>query len=443
MDRQIVYPGAIPLDTDILSIQRNVMLALGFQAQGTFGTATQVFGLACTPTSPASMQVKVAPGAIVTNTVVDQNPFGSLAADTADGLVKLGINLASTTLPALTAPASSGQSINYLIEAAFSETDASPIVLPYYNAANPAPPYTGPGNSGAAQNTQRLMRVQLQARAGSPAATGSQTTPAADVGWVPLYVVTVAYGASSITAGNISVASGAPFIGGGSLQPGRLIGVQRFATAGTYTYTPTPGTTSVIIEIIGGGAGGGGVAAVGSGQVAAASGGAAGSYVKHRATSGFAGATIYVAPGGTGGPAGNNNGNPGGTTTFTASGFTLSAPGGGVGLGGPAQSSSFLGIGGGPGVAGSGGNLLNEWGQQGGFVTAIVGGGIYFSLAGAGAPSVFGSGAPGLGGVTAGWNATSPGSGGAGASNNNNGNASAAQAGGKGADGMVLVWEYS
>src|SRR5271163_4215484 len=127
MDRQIVYPGAIPLDTDVLNLERNVMIHSGFMAQGAFGTGTQVWGLACGPTSPASMSVVVGPGAIVSQQVVDQNAFGSLAADTADALVKVGINLTSTTLT-LTAPSSSGQSINYLIEASFLEQDTTPVV---------------------------------------------------------------------------------------------------------------------------------------------------------------------------------------------------------------------------------------------------------------------------------------------------------------------------
>jgi hypothetical protein len=64
LDRQIVYPGAIPLDTDVLNIQRNVMVALGYLAQATLGSAVVVDGLACVPTQPASMSVVVGPGSI-------------------------------------------------------------------------------------------------------------------------------------------------------------------------------------------------------------------------------------------------------------------------------------------------------------------------------------------------------------------------------------------
>lgn len=61
MDRQIVFPGSIPLDTDVLSIQRNNMIALGYLAQATLGTSAQVDGLFCSPTAPASLTVTVGP----------------------------------------------------------------------------------------------------------------------------------------------------------------------------------------------------------------------------------------------------------------------------------------------------------------------------------------------------------------------------------------------
>ena len=61
MDRNIVYPGAIPLDTDLLSPNLNAMIGLGFLAQAVLGTSTVVDGLACQPTTPASMSVTITP----------------------------------------------------------------------------------------------------------------------------------------------------------------------------------------------------------------------------------------------------------------------------------------------------------------------------------------------------------------------------------------------
>lgn len=137
MDRNIVYPGGIPLDTDMLSVNRNVMIALGYLAQAVLGGSTVVDGLGCSSTAPASMSVTVGPGSITQMLVVDALSYGSLPADSSDPLVKMGINVGVTTFT-LVAPTTSGQAVNYLIEASLEESDADPIVLPYYNAANPA-----------------------------------------------------------------------------------------------------------------------------------------------------------------------------------------------------------------------------------------------------------------------------------------------------------------
>ncbi len=425
MDRQIVYPGAIPLDTDILNLERNVMIAHGFMAQGAFGTGTQVWGLSCGPTSPASLSVLVGPGAIVSQQVVDQNAFGSLAADTADALVKIGINLTSTTLTT-TAPASSGQSINYLIEASFLEEDTTPVVLPYYNASNPAQPYTGPSNSGAAQNTQRIERVQLQLKAGSPANTGTQTTPAVDAGWIGLYVVTVAYGQTTVIAGNISTYTAAPFVGGGALTAGRLINVQTFSSSGTYL--SSPGTASIIIEACGGGGSGGGTAATGASQGAAASGGGAGSYAIGRFTSGFTGGlTVTIGAGGAAPAAGNNNGNNGGTTSV---GSLVTCPGGLGGVGAAATGTdTIISPNSGTPSAPSGGNIRQGLGRPGDYGFVLGPTGSYYAAAGSG----------GVGPLVAGWN--SAGAGGAGA--NAPSASAAAVAGSAGTAGNVVIYEYA
>ena len=175
------------------------------------GSNTVLDGLACGPTTPASLTVVVDPGSITQLTIVDTLAYGSLPADTTDPLVKMGINLTATSFT-LVAPATSGQSVNYLIKAALQESDTVPLVLPYYTAANPAQPYSGPTNSGVAQNTRRIQRVQLQLKAGAPANSGSQTTPPVDNGWVGLYVVTVSYGQTAIGAGSVAQLVTAPFL---------------------------------------------------------------------------------------------------------------------------------------------------------------------------------------------------------------------------------------
>jgi hypothetical protein len=208
LDRQIVYPGQIPLETDLLNTNRYTMIALGKLTGAIFGTATNVVnGLAVVPTGPASLNVNVNQGEIYSLQNVDNTAYSSLPADTTDTVVKQGVLLQAATL-ACAAPSTAGFSINYLIEATYQDADTGSVVLPYYNASNPSQAYSGPNNSGTAQNTKRAGSVVLQAKAGIAAATGTQTTPAVDAGYVALAVVTVANGQSTITSGNITAVTG-------------------------------------------------------------------------------------------------------------------------------------------------------------------------------------------------------------------------------------------
>ncbi|MDR5729326.1 MAG: phage tail protein [Terriglobia bacterium] len=217
MDRVTVYPASIPRSVDLLTTNRNTMVALGLLAQELFGTPTIASGFACTPTSPTSLNVSLAGGRLYSVQEVDPLQYSTLPADTTDLIVKQGIQLAAQTL-SCPAPTTSGQSINYLIEASFAEVDTNPVVLPYYNANNPALPFSGPNGNGSANYTTRADTVQILVKSGTPATTGTQVTPAPDTGNVGLWVVTVAYGQTTITTGNISQYPGAPLLGGSLLQ---------------------------------------------------------------------------------------------------------------------------------------------------------------------------------------------------------------------------------
>lgn len=216
MDRQQIFPGQVPLETDLLNTNKNVMTAIAKLAAAMFGTSTVVNGLAVTQTTVASMQVSVAAGEIYMLANMDGTAYSSLAADTAHQIMKQGISL-DPQLLTLVAPGTVGFSVNYLIEATFTETDTTPVVLPYYNASNPSTAYSGPANAGTTNNTKRQGLVTLQAKAGTAATTGTQTTPAPDSGYVGIAVVTVAYGAVSVVNANISAYASAPFINSGML----------------------------------------------------------------------------------------------------------------------------------------------------------------------------------------------------------------------------------
>ena len=323
MDRNIVYPGSIPLDTDLLSVNRNTMIGLGFLAQAILGTSVVADGLHCQPTTPASMSVTVGPGSITQLGSVDILDYGSIVADQTDKIVKMGINIGPSTFT-IAAPSSVGQSINYLIEASFIESDGSPLVLPYYNAANPAQSLNGPSNSGSTQNTVRTQRVLLQLKSGAPGNTGSQATPATDSGWIGLYQITVAYGQTAVTGANISIIPTAPFLTWKLplLRPGVASGVQSFNSSGTFTIPA--GVTQVEVEVWG--AGSGSFASV---PGLPSGGGCGGGYARKLVTGLVPGQTVPVTVG-IGGVAGTTAGTaagPGGTSSF---GSFVSATGGGL-----------------------------------------------------------------------------------------------------------------
>jgi hypothetical protein len=365
VDRQIVYPGAIPLDTDLLTTQRNIMVAIGGLAQATLGTNVVADGLACSPTQPQSMTVSIGPGSITQYGVVDTLPYGSLPAEPAEPLLRMATSLLSVNFQ-LTAPTGAGEAINYLIEASLLETDTTPVVLPYYNAANPSQPYSGPGGDGATQNSQRLQQVQFQLKAGAPSPVGSQGTPSVDAGWVGLYVITVQTGQSGVGSSNILQSPGAPFLPWKlpQLSPGTH-NLAAFTPITQGTWTVPNGTTAVRLRIWGGGGAGG------AGNGGAGGGGAGGGY-----SEGFyavsAGESFFV----TVGNGGIGTGTAGGLSGF---GTIASSTGGSAGSNGSA------------GTIGAGGMIGGE-GAGSGFLAAGQPGGIgvetgAFALSGSGGGS--------------------------------------------------------
>ncbi len=210
MDRQIVYSGQIPLETDLLNTNKNAMIGLSKLAAALLGTSPMVNGLACSPTTPPSSQVQIGPGELYSMAAIDANGYSSLAADTTHQILKQGILLDAVALTCA-APTTAGYSINYLVEVAYADTDAGAVVLPYYNAADPTQAYSGPGGSGTAQPTVRKGGCNVQVKAGTAAATGSQTTPAPDAGFVGLWVVTSTSG-QTISSVNIARYPNAPII---------------------------------------------------------------------------------------------------------------------------------------------------------------------------------------------------------------------------------------
>jgi len=243
--------------------------------------------------------------------------------------------------------------------------------------------------------------------------------------------------AGDLTAGAImTLVKGAAswFLAGLSLSDvgGRLLGTQTFNTAGTFTYTPTPGTAFVIATVVGGGGAGGGSGITGAGACAAGAGGAYGASGQGLYTSAFAGVTVTVGAGGVGiagiGPSGGASsfgallsapGGPGGEFIAPTTGVSVAAcPGGSPPTGwniwrnAPQVGTPGVSLGGGTGYGGIGGSGAYGAGANGRLSTAN------------GSPAVDSHGGGGGGAFSAPSNAVN-------------------RLGGNGATGIVIVQEFS
>lgn len=239
MDRKIVYAGQVPLSSQALQSERNHMVGIGHIAQAVFGTGTVADGLDCVPTVPASLAINITPGSLYNLASLDGSAFGSLVADISHNIVKQGIILDTTELT-LVPPETAGYAVNYLVQAAISEVDTDSAVLPYVNSANPLQPFTGPNNSGTSQPTTRKCTVVISAKAGVAATAGTQTTPAPDAGYVGLYAITVAQGATQLTSNEIVELATAPFLFK------KLPELPRWVQSGAFLWGDDTGTKNAI-----------------------------------------------------------------------------------------------------------------------------------------------------------------------------------------------------
>lgn len=224
---------------------------------------------------------------------------------------------------------------------------------------------------------------------------------------------------------------------------GRLLGVQTITATGGGTYTPTAGTSWIVLELQGAGGGGAGRASPGTSNVAVGGGGSGGAWLRKRLTANFSGASYSIGTGGGGGAAGNNNGSAGGDTTFTdtAGSPTTYTAGGGSGGGGTSGTPTQVV---GPLLGGTATN--GDVNVTGGISYTSVGyPGPFFATGGNGGASRYSPGAIGgyvaaNPGSTAGVTASGKGGGGSGCAITGTGSAAA---GGSGSDGLIIVWEYS
>jgi len=229
--------------------------------------------------------------------------------------------------------------------------------------------------------------------------------------------------------------------GAGWVNPlaGRLLGISKYTSAGTFTFTPNPLARSWRVIVTGAGGGSGGVNTTAAGESKASTGGGGGGTTIHNYTTAFTSASVVVGAGGASGTAAPTNGGNGAISSFSPVGGTSISATGGSGSAGvstaallPSQQA------GASGGVGSGGNLFpNIVGGNGGnaqFPRTSNG------ISGSGGASYWSSGGAAVAGVNAGGNVGRFGAGAGGCIAQDAGNF---QNGATGGDGVVYIEEYA
>lgn len=207
--RVTVYTNQVPYEADVLRSNTYKMADVSKLAETVLGTgisnAKLVSGLPCLPIAPPGLQVTVGSGCLYSFESYDATAYSVLPADNDPHhrLYKQALNFDLVTLNT-PAPSVVGNSIIYLVQAAFETLDVNIISRPYFNSADPTSPIF---NSLSDTRTDKiLINVKSGVEAPSPVA------PTPDAGFIGLYYVTVAFGQTSIVTNNITVATGAPFV---------------------------------------------------------------------------------------------------------------------------------------------------------------------------------------------------------------------------------------
>lgn len=246
MDRTLVYSGQVPRALDNLLLGRFAMTGLAKLSEAVLGTSPVVPQGSFTVTPASGLNINVGAGQIYQLQSLEATTESALGAD-GHQVLKQGIALDAQTLT-LAPPATVGYAQNFLVQVAYEDIPSGQVVLSFQNPTPVQDPTTGaykyvtyPGPGGNGQSSYTILQggVSVNAKAGVAATSGSQTTPAPDTGYVGLYVVTLAYGASSISNGSISVYGSAPFL------PVTLPNVPAAVQANAWSYAVASGTNNL------------------------------------------------------------------------------------------------------------------------------------------------------------------------------------------------------
>ncbi|GBD57462.1 hypothetical protein [Gluconobacter wancherniae] len=460
MDRAIVYAGSIPLDTDLLRAGRYAKAGLGNLAEITFGSQSAVAcGLVCVP-SANSLSVTIGRGSVLAPGVLDGASVGGLGGGLVADNTAVMCQYVSTTDQSVAIPYAGSI---FTLYAVCQEQDTDTVVLPFFNASNPDQTLAGASNGGGSLPTRRAGLISFVIAAAAPVVP--------DNGYIlPLYRISVPLGATTAVSVAVTAMEGVfptplpklaplqspaltgqpttPTPDGSNLQQilnfaslakfasGRLVNIAGFWSAGSYNYTPSAGTQSVIVIVQGGGASGYGSPATGAGQVGLGSGGGSGAFAAAWIPGVGATQSIPITVG-VGGAAIPGDGATGGNSSFGSwVNCSGGVPGTISGVVTPiwSQGSKSTAL---PVVTGGAVPIVSRAGECGGVSLAF---GVQSGTGGQGASSAFGAGGAQMPGGVSG---ASGGQGAGGSGTFNIENNSTALAGGAGGAGVVVVLELA
>lgn len=214
MNRVLIYSTEQLRLYDLLEMAKHPLVSEGYVVADLLGLGSSNMVAGFAPTYNSNLTITFGTGRLYTLQVVDATIYGGtpggLAADS--NIIAQSAENAIQTLTFSTASLSSGQALYALVEVSYAQNDvieaSDPTsgLLTYLNPSNPTVPWIGPNNTGVTQPTTRAAQAVLTIKYGSPATSGAQVPPSVDVGNVPLYLVTLSFGQTSITSANVVVA---------------------------------------------------------------------------------------------------------------------------------------------------------------------------------------------------------------------------------------------
>ena len=211
MDRTLFWDQNQSRTFDYVEGDHDVLYALANLTQDILGgTTTMISGLAASQTATPSLTINLAQGRIYQSAAADATANGAIPQDLTS-IFQQG-NAVAQTVTLSTTGIGAGQSRWSLVQAQFAQADSIRAndpnggLLYFYNSANPSSPFEGPNNDGLTTPTVRQGLVSIGVITGAAATTGSEVPPSPTSGWVPLYLIDLTYGQTTIINSQILVA---------------------------------------------------------------------------------------------------------------------------------------------------------------------------------------------------------------------------------------------